>query len=90
MAGNHENCCNYGEDPSKRTLQYRDQQLRAKFRGLPTKESLAHLKKFLYFADIVRINNIPTDAIRLRLFPFSLVDRTLEWLIALQDGGITN
>ncbi|RDY03927.1 hypothetical protein CR513_12420, partial [Mucuna pruriens] len=59
------------------------------FRGLPTEDFLAQLKKFLYFANLVRINNVPIDVIRLRLLPFSLVDKALEWLAALLDGAIT-
>ncbi|RDX87872.1 hypothetical protein CR513_30598, partial [Mucuna pruriens] len=92
MAGNHEDRCNYGKDPLERTLQ--DYFIPAienadQFRGQPTKEPLAHLKKFLHFTNMVRINIIPIDTIRLRLFPFSLMDRVLEWLTALPNGVIT-
>ncbi|RDX95514.1 hypothetical protein CR513_21955, partial [Mucuna pruriens] len=44
------------------------------FRRLPTEKPLAHLKKFSHFVDMVRINNVPINAIRLRLFLFSLAD----------------
>ncbi|RDX87476.1 hypothetical protein CR513_31047, partial [Mucuna pruriens] len=57
--------------------------------GLPTKEPIAYLKKFLCFSNIVRINNIPMNVIRLRLFPSSVMDKALEFLIALPDGAIT-
>ncbi|RDY01332.1 hypothetical protein CR513_15346, partial [Mucuna pruriens] len=58
--------------------------------GLPTKESLAHLKKFLRFVNTIRKNNVPIDTIHhLRLFPFSLADRALEWLTTLPNGVIT-
>ncbi|RDX89277.1 hypothetical protein CR513_29020, partial [Mucuna pruriens] len=60
------------------------------FKGLPTEESLTHLKKFLYFVDTVRINNVSTNAICPRLFPFSLADRALEWLTAFPNAVITH
>ncbi|RDX88674.1 hypothetical protein CR513_29702, partial [Mucuna pruriens] len=50
-------------------------------RGLPTKEPIADLKKFLYFANTVRINNVPINIIHLKLFSFFLEDKALEWLI---------
>ncbi|RDY11196.1 hypothetical protein CR513_04184, partial [Mucuna pruriens] len=46
--------------------------------GLPTEKPLVHLKKFLCFANMVRINNVSTNAIQLRFFPFSLANRALE------------
>ncbi|RDX83117.1 hypothetical protein CR513_36001, partial [Mucuna pruriens] len=46
-------------------------------------KSLAHLKKFLRLADIVKINNVLMDTIYLRPFPFSLADKALEWLTTL-------
>ncbi|RDY08546.1 hypothetical protein CR513_07206, partial [Mucuna pruriens] len=36
-----------------------------------------------------KINNIPTNVIRLMLSPFSLADRALEWLTTLLDLVIT-
>ncbi|RDX79696.1 hypothetical protein CR513_39854, partial [Mucuna pruriens] len=47
-------------------------------KGLPTKDPLAHLKKFLRFANMIKINNVPINIIRLRLFPFSLANRAFE------------
>ncbi|RDX86577.1 hypothetical protein CR513_32081, partial [Mucuna pruriens] len=54
-------------------------------RGLSTKEPLAHLKKFLHFANTI----ITTDIIRLRLFPFLLANKALKWLTTLPDEAIT-
>ncbi|RDY03142.1 hypothetical protein CR513_13309, partial [Mucuna pruriens] len=56
--------------------------------GLPSEESIAHLKKFLHFADTIKIN-VPVNVICLWIFSFSLVDRALEWLIALLHEAIT-
>ncbi|RDY03782.1 hypothetical protein CR513_12588, partial [Mucuna pruriens] len=118
MTRNYKDCCNYGKNPSERTLQdyfipvimvtdniyyppvetssfklkptlISMMQNTGQFRGLPTKEPLAHLKKFLRFANTIRINNIPVDVLCLRLFPFSLANKAFEWLTTLPDGVIT-
>ncbi|RDY10899.1 hypothetical protein CR513_04497, partial [Mucuna pruriens] len=81
MEGNHEDHYNYGKDLSERTF-YKTissqplsmMQNTGQFRGLPTKEPFAHLKKFLIFANMVRIN-VSIDTIHLRLFPFSIADK---------------
>ncbi|XP_048231313.1 uncharacterized protein LOC125370323 [Ricinus communis] len=44
-----------------------------------------HIDSFLEKCDTFKINNVSDDAIRLRLFPFSLRDRAKEWL---KDEGI--
>ncbi|KAL2895801.1 Phospholipase B1 membrane-associated [Bienertia sinuspersici] len=50
------------------------------FVGLPTECPVSHISSFLEKCDTVKINNVTDDAIRLRLFPFSLRDRAREWL----------
>ena len=37
-----------------------------------------------------RVNDVPDDAIRLRLFLFSLKDRAREWLNSLLVGSISD
>ena len=37
-----------------------------------------------------RVNDVPDDAIRLRLFSFSLKDRFKEWLNSLPAGSISD
>ena len=37
-----------------------------------------------------RFNDVPDDAIRLRLFSFSLKDRAREWLNSLPAGSISD
>ena len=37
-----------------------------------------------------RVNDLPDDAIRLRLFPFFLKDRVREWLNSLPAGSISD
>ena len=40
--------------------------------------------------DMFRANDVPNDAIRLRLFSFSLKDRAREWLNSLLTGSISD
>ncbi|RDX86586.1 hypothetical protein CR513_32070, partial [Mucuna pruriens] len=99
MVGHHENHYNYGKDPLERMLKnyfIPTIELQAEaspnqhdaecgpIRRLPIEEPIAHLKKFLCFSNTIRVNNVPTYTICLRLFPFSLADRVFEWLTAFQ------
>ena len=47
------------------------------FHGLPNEDLNLHIAYFLDICDMFRVNYVPDDAIRLRLFPFSLKDRGL-------------
>ena len=48
------------------------------FHRLPSEDPNLHIAYFLYICDMFRVNGVPDDAIRLRLFPFSLKDRARE------------
>ena len=48
------------------------------FHGLPSEDPNLHITYFLDICDMFRVNDVPDDAIRLRLFPFSLKDRAME------------
>ena len=52
---------------------------REHFDGHPSKNPNAHLYKFLAKCDTIKLNGVSTDAIRLRLFPFSLRGRASDW-----------
>jgi len=49
--------------------------VREQFGVHPSENLNAHLRKFLAKCDTIKLNGVPIDAIRLRLFPFSLRDR---------------
>jgi hypothetical protein len=49
------------------------------FCGLPSEDASAHLQHFLELCDIIFIKDITPEAIRLRLFPFSLVGKAKQW-----------
>ena len=48
------------------------------FHGLPNEDPNLHIAYFLEIYDMFRVNDVPDDVIRLRLFPFSLKDRARD------------
>ncbi|XP_045802435.1 uncharacterized protein LOC123896027 [Trifolium pratense] len=59
------------------------------FSGSPTEDPNLHLSVFVQYADTIKANGVEPEAIRLRLFPFSLRDRARAWLQALPSNSIT-
>ncbi|XP_021749509.1 uncharacterized protein LOC110715249 [Chenopodium quinoa] len=55
------------------------------FAGSSNNCPVTHIDSFLEKCDTMKLNGVTDDAIRLRLFPFSLRDRAREWL---RDEGI--
>ncbi|OMO62746.1 reverse transcriptase [Corchorus capsularis] len=50
------------------------------FDGRPTEDPFLHITNFQEICDTVKIHNVTDEAIRLRLFPFSLRDKAKAWL----------
>ncbi len=59
------------------------------FSGSPTEDPNLHLSVFVQYADTLKADGVGAEAIRLRLFPFSLRDRARAWLQALPSNSIT-
>ncbi|XP_052294371.1 uncharacterized protein LOC127901325 [Citrus sinensis] len=59
------------------------------FNGLPNEDPHLHLKLFLEVSDAFKIAGATQDALRLRLFPYSLRDRARAWLNLLPSDSIT-
>ena len=49
------------------------------FCGKPNEDANAHLQNFLEHCKTVTIQGVTADAIRLRLFPFSLLGKAKQW-----------
>lgn len=64
-------------------------QTMGQFGGLPYEDPHSHLKSFLEIADAFSLNGVPEEALRLKLFPFTLRDRAKAWLNSQAPNSIT-
>ena len=58
------------------------------FAGLANDDPNLHIVNFLEICDTFKHNEVTDDAIRLRLFPFSLQNKAKAWLISLPPRTI--
>ncbi|CAL1412095.1 unnamed protein product [Linum trigynum] len=59
------------------------------FRGKEGECPRSHLRRFHELIDGIKINGVPSDAIQLRYFPFTLEGQAKEWLDTRPPGSIT-
>ncbi|KAF7808358.1 uncharacterized protein G2W53_035101 [Senna tora] len=64
-------------------------QANGQFGGSPVEDPNNHILNFLEICDTFKHNGVSDDAIRLRLFPFSLRNKAKFWLQSLPEGSIT-
>ena len=60
------------------------------FHGLSSEDPNLHIAIFLEICDMIRVNGVTDDAIRFRLFSFSLKDKVKEWLNFLPAWSISD
>ena len=60
------------------------------FHGLAHEDPNAHILNFLEVCDTAKYNGVSNDAIRLRLFSFSLKKKAKHWLISEPPNSITS
>ena len=60
------------------------------FGGSVSEDAGMHLNTFTELCDMMCMKDVDTNAIKLRLFPFSLRGKANEWLLALPKGTITS
>ncbi|KAL2243373.1 uncharacterized protein LOC105157605 [Sesamum indicum] len=59
------------------------------FGGLPAENPNLHLSVFLHCCEVLNLSGVSSDAIKLKLFPFSLRDEARAWLHSLPAQSIT-
>ncbi|KAK6161180.1 hypothetical protein DH2020_004561 [Rehmannia glutinosa] len=59
------------------------------FGGFATEDPNSHLAHFIQICNTIKMNGVSDDAIRLRLFPFSLRDKARNWLGTLTQGSVS-
>ncbi|KAF7801000.1 uncharacterized protein G2W53_044496 [Senna tora] len=64
-------------------------QANGQFGGSPIEDPNNQILNFLEICDTFKHNGVSDDAIRLRLFPFSLRDKANVWLQSLPEGSIS-
>ena len=62
----------------------------SQFQGSPAEDPQDHLTNFVEMSNTFKLHNVSDEAIRLRLFPFSLWDQAKTWLNSLPAGSITS
>lgn len=86
MSGPITDANNFGVKPSAVMMIQHDQ-----FAGLSRdEEPHVHLAHFSRLCGTIKMEGVPGDAIKLRLFPFSLKDEAMNWFYSLESGTISS
>ena len=60
----------------------------SQFSGFPYEDPIGHMTRFLEYCSTFKMNGAQPEAIRLILFPFSLMDRAKRWFTSLPPNSI--
>ncbi|XP_061336907.1 uncharacterized protein LOC133283987 [Gastrolobium bilobum] len=69
-------------------VMFRMLQTIGQYNGMPSEDPHLHLKNFMDVADSFKIQGVTTDAIKLKLFPYSLANRAKTWLSTLASNSM--
>ena len=58
------------------------------FTGHPSEDPNEHVGRFMGMANIVKLNGVKLEVIKLQLFPFSLRDMVVTWIESLPVGSV--
>lgn len=64
-------------------------QIVGQFSGMPTEDPHLHLRLFMEVSDSFKLAGVLEDALRLKLFPYSLRDRARAWFNSLPLNSIS-
>ncbi|CAL1381875.1 unnamed protein product [Linum trigynum] len=62
----------------------------ALFHGLPSESPREHVQRFLELTGSLKINGMSAEALQLRLFPYSLAGKAIQWLNSRPPRPITS
>jgi hypothetical protein len=65
-------------------------QMMLSFHGLNNKDSYKHLNEFLEICSTIKMQGFTEDALRMRLFPFSLKEKVKYWFNSLKANSVTS
>lgn len=58
--------------------------------GLNNEDPYQHIDEFLEICSTIMLQGFSKDALRMRLFPFSLKDKAKHWLKSLEPNSVTS
>src|SRR3954462_1711615 len=62
--------------------------LREQFFGASSDDAAAHLNSFVELCEMQNYKDVDGDIIRLKMFPFSLIGKSKEWLLSFPRNSI--
>jgi hypothetical protein len=57
-----------------------------RFEGKPGEDPIAHLKKFEKRCELIRLDNVSCEIIKVKMFPYSLDEKALDWFLDFPLG----
>jgi hypothetical protein len=62
--------------------------MKEQFFGASTEDDAAHLNNFVELCEMQKYNNVESNIIKLKFFPFSLRGKAKDWLLSLTKNSI--